>query len=185
MKKALLLVLALGMVMTASLAFAQNGAIILYSDNTTLSSCNIPADAGLFYVTAVHELHPGATASQFKFQNNGTTMIYLADTNYFSLVIGNTQAGVAVSYGGCLNGQIMVVTALYNGIGTSPACSSIEVVPDPAAPSGNIEAVDCNTTKVFPNGSLLTIKGDLSCPCGEIVPVEETNWGRVKSLYSN
>lgn len=186
MKKALILVLALGMVMTASLAFGQ-GAIKLYTDQT-LSSCNITNDSGTFFVTAVHEGHNGATASQFKLQNNGHTMIYLADNSAFSLVIGNTQAGIAVSYGGCFNGQISVVSAIYSGIGTSPPCSSIEVVPDPNAPTGNIEAVDCANppNKVFPAGSILTIKYDGTCDaCGIIVPVEETNWGRVKSLYSN
>jgi len=60
------------------------------------------------------------------------------------------------------------------------------MVPDPAAPTGQIEGVDCATTKTFPNGSSLTFDYDGTCPpCGEIVPVEETNWGRVKSLYSN
>ena len=184
MKKALLLVLALGMVMTASLAFAQGGAISLYTDVTN-ASCNLTADVGTIFVQVVHELHPGSTASQFMLQNDGHSMIYIADSSAFPLVIGNTQTGVAVSYGGCLNGAITVTQAIYSGLGSSPACSSIRVVPDPAAPTGQIEGVDCASVKNFPNGSVLTIKSDGNCTCGIIVPVEETNWGRVKSLYSN
>ncbi len=73
---------------------------------------------------------------------------------------------------------------LYSAAGPLP-CSTLEVVPDPAALTGQIEGVDCNQTKTFPNGSVLSFNGDASCPCGIIVPVEETNWGRVKSLYGN
>jgi hypothetical protein len=187
MKKALLLVLALGMVMTTGIASAQGGAVVLYTD-LAFTQCNTTASAGLLNAYVVHELHPGATAVQYSVQNNsGGMAFYLADQNPFTLVIGNSQDGVAISYGGCFNGQVHAQTILYQMLGAPAACTTLEVVPDPAAPSGFIEGVDCATPplKTFPNASRLTFNNDGTCSCGIIIPVEETNWGRVKSLYSN
>ena len=183
MKKALLLVLALGMVMTASLAFAQGGAIMMYAD-PGYTSCNAVNAAGVYTVYIRHELSPGTTASQFAITAN-PGMIYLADQIQGGfLSLGNSQSGIALTYGSCLAGAINILNILYSVAGPV-ACSTLEVIPDPNALTGQIEGVDCNVTKTFPNGSILTFNGDSSCPCGIIVPVEETNWGRVKSLYGN
>lgn len=180
MKKILLL--AAVFVMIASMVHAQ-GHVAIYLDGTGFTECNIASDVGLLTINVVHTLHPGATAVQYKIQNNGTTLIYLADVNFFALVIGNSQAGIAVSYGACLPGPILVQNILYNGIGTSPACSNLAVVPDPAAPSGFVEAVDCTATKVFPTAGIMVMKDDGSCPCMLWDRVEETTWGKLKSLY--
>lgn len=173
MKKALLLVLALGVVMTANLAFGQAGAITLYGD-PGYTSCNMVGAAGVVTVYIQHDLSPGTTASQFAITAN-PGMIFLADQVQGGfLSLGGSQTGIALTYGACLAGPINILNILYSAAGPA-ACSTLEVVPDPNALTGQIEGVDCNTTKTFPNGSILTFDADGTCSCGIIVPVEETN----------
>jgi len=185
MKKAMLLVLALSVVMTSSVAFGQAGAIVLYAD-IAYTSCNALYLSGVQTVYVRHELSPGTTASQFMLTNN-PGMIYLADqapTGSGFLLLGSSQTGIAISYNSCLGDAIPILNVLYSA--AAPAvCSTIEVVPDPAALTGQIEGVDCAQNSTFPNGSIMTFNSDGTCACGIVVPVEETNWGRVKSLYSN
>ena len=167
----------------ATAAFAQPGAVLLW-DDLAFTSCDAVSPAGVLTVYVTHEGHPGAKAVQYALsEDTGGSIIYLADVNNFALVIGNSQAGIAVSYGGCVAGQIHVQNVLYSVISNPTACTGITVVPDPAAPSGGIEGVNCADVKVQPNGSFLSFNDDGSCQCGEIVPVEATSWGRLKALY--
>jgi hypothetical protein len=167
----------------ASAAFAQ-GVVMLYADNT-FTQCDASPAPGLFTAYVVHEVTLGAKAVQYQvIEDTGGLLVYVADQNQFPLVIGNSQTGVAVSYGGCFNNQIHVQNVLYSLVGTPAVCTGLTVVNDPLAPTGEIEATDCNDVKTFPNGSFLSFSDDGSCPCGELqTPVEETNWGRVKALY--
>ena len=184
MKKALLLVLALSVAMTASMAAAQDGGTIgLYGDANGVS-CNVVGAAGVVTIYVIHELTTGTTASQFAITAN-PGMIYLADQVQGGfLSLGGSQTGIALTYGSCLPGPINILNILYSAV-APVACSTLEVVPDPNALTGQIEGVDCAQTKTFPNGSVLTFDSDGTCSCGPRVPVEETNWGRVKSLYGN
>jgi hypothetical protein len=51
----------------------------------------------------------------------------------------------------------------------------LRVVPDPESVYGEIEVVTCNFEVVKATGGELLV----NCP----VPVEQTTWGKVKSLY--
>jgi len=184
MKKALLLVL--GLCLIASSAFAQPGAVMLFSDNVTFANCDLTDNvAGLVSVFAVHSFTAGATAAQFAIQSNHT-MSYLAYASAHQVNVGNDpNVGVAVTYdAGCSAGPILLGTISYFASGTSPPCSGILVIADASAASGQIEGVDCLFLSTFPDASNLTVNTDGTCPCGRIVPVEETNWGRVKALYN-
>ena len=48
---------------------------------------------------------------------------------------------------------------------------------------GQVEVVDCQFASRIATGLTGTVNGNVTCPCGYPVPVEETTWGRVKSLY--
>ena len=184
MKKALLLVL--GLCLIASSAFAQPGAIMLYSDNVTFANCDLTdAAPGLLSVFAVHNFTAGATAAQFGIQSTHT-MSYLAYASAHQVNVGNDpNTGVAVTYdAGCSAGPILLGTISYFASGTSPPCSGILVVADEAAASGQIEGVDCGFVSTFPDASNLTVNTDGVCPCGRSLPIEESNWGRVKALYN-
>jgi len=187
MKTVLLLVLSVAVVMSASASFAQGvDAIMLYSDNITFADCNLVDGApGILNVYAVHAFVVGATAAQFAITESHT-MAYVAWTANHQVAVGNDpRIGVAVTYDlGCEAGPILVGWIAYFAAGSSPVCSNITVVPDPIAASGRIEGVDCFFVSTFPNASVLTINGDVTCTCGEQTPTEETSWGRVKALYN-
>jgi hypothetical protein len=107
--------------------------------------------------------------------------IWLSDTNVFPIVIGNSQTGVSVSFGACLSYPIHVMTMNFSAQGTTRPCCYYWVRPDPAASSGRIEGSDCDAEVVYLTGGATIIN---RLPGGCPVPVEETTWGRVKSLYA-
>jgi hypothetical protein len=198
MKKVLLL--ALGILLCAGLAFGQAGYIGLFKDATrTGCSTNITGVATM-RVYVFHMLAVQNSASMFGIKTTGLTgntdteCELVGITYYFTLVIGdpffsapydNDNAGVAIAYGSCMNGPIQLMRLNFSCYGdVPPPCSSLEVVPAPDAPSGTIETVDCADHKLVGNGSLFTINPDGTCVCGEVVPVQESSWGKIKSLYN-
>jgi hypothetical protein len=65
--------------------------------------------------------------------------------------------------------------------GTTPQCCLYPVLGIPS--SGNVEAVDCANHLIAAYGVTSVINPSGSCTCGS-VRVEESTWGRVKSLYA-
>ncbi len=182
MKKALLLVVGLSMIFTASLAFGQAGNIMLWTDPGH-TMCDTPA-AGFLFWYLTFEGHNGATAVQFAIDTHGN-FVKVADSWAFQLVIGASDTGVAIAFGSCLASPINLGNVIYNGLGTAAPCSTVDIVPDPGALSGTLEMVDCAQNTLIPGASHLTVASDGSCQCGVTVPVEETNWGQIKALYNN
>ncbi len=178
MKRTLLIGLCLTMV--ASLAFAQAGSIGIFSDAAG-SDCNFLDTGGLNQVYILHLNSPGATASQFRLDVTAAGWSHLGDTWNFATVIGNSVAGVSVAYGACFPSPIALGTINFFGA-NAPACTMINIVADPGALSGEIEAVDCESFKVFPTGGAGIVNPDGTCDCS--TPVQETTWGGVKALYN-
>lgn len=178
MKRTLLIGLCLTMV--ASLAFAQAGSIRIASDATGVE-CNFADAGGLVQVYLLHVDAPGATASQFKLDVSAAGWTHLGDTWNFATVIGSSMTGVSVAYGACFSAPIALGTINFFG-SAAPACSMINIVADPGALSGQIEAVDCASFKVFPTGGAGIVNPDGTCDCS--TPVQETTWGGVKALYN-
>ena len=182
MKKLLLISLAL--LFVGSNAFAQAGAIGMFVDAGTYVDCTgDDVGAALVPVYVVHHLTPGATAVQFRVvPMAGFACVYTGEIIHVPVSIGNTQAGISASYGGCLPAPILIATINYFCQGMSPTCSYLEVIPDPAAPSGTIEVIDCSFVKLVGNGGVLNWNNDGSCDCYD--PVKNTSWGGVKALYN-
>lgn len=183
MKKLLLLALALVMVMSVA-AYGQGGAIMLYSDPTA-TSCEIAGPgAGTIFVYVFHSFTNATTASAFRVQQNNTNFVWLSDLLQGpTLAIGNSDVGGDYAYTQCFPGPHNFVNILYNGTGSAAACATLEVVAAPGA--SFIEGVDCEDNLVSVDGSRLTVNGDGSCDeCGRIVPVQETNWGKIKAMYN-
>ena len=165
----------------ASMVFAQAGAVGVFSDAGG-TNCNMVDAGGLVQVYINHVYTTGATASQFMLQPPvGWT--HLGDMWNFSTVIGSSILGVSVAYGGCFSGPIALGVVNFFGA-SSPSCTIISIVADPAAPSGLIEGVDCalpDPGKFFPTGGSAVINPDGTCDCS--IPVRDTTWGGVKALY--
>ena len=184
MRKALLLSFALMLV--ASMAFAQAGSVGMFADPAGMS-CNLldlaPSGVKLYYV--VHVYTTGATASQYMAKvplcMTATGAIYLADTNMFSVTLGNSQTGVAVAYGACLTGPIHTQTIQVFAMGITPPCCYWPVTGDPNLPSGLIEGADCSYVTFYPTGGVGIINSQPNCDCN--IPAEDTTWGQLKALY--
>lgn len=177
MKRSVLI--AFMLVLSASMVFAQAGSVGVFAD-VAATDCNFVDAGGLVTVQIVHVYTPGATASQFKLEAPaGWT--HLGDTWNFATVIGSSVVGVSVAYGACFVGPIALGAINFFGGNLAP-CTLFSIVPDPASLSGEIEAVDCESFKVFPTGGSGIVNPDGTCSC--TTPVQETTWGGVKALYN-
>jgi hypothetical protein len=158
--------------------------VITLSDTPDGGGCEVFDNApGLLSIYVVHVFSSGATACQFwaPMPSCMTGAVWLSDTAQFPVVIGNSQTGVAVGYGACVQSPNLVLTINYFAVGTTQNCCYYEVQPDPHVPSGQIEVVDCASNLVFAPGGGIIVNPDQSCYCA--IRVEETTWGRVKSIY--
>jgi len=189
MKKALLLTIAI--LCVASLAFAQAGAgsVGVFADPAG-TVCNLYDSApGLFLAYVVHVYAPGATASQFRVTSNNA-MTYLSEAvtaPYIKIgtCAGPSGFGCAIAYGGCYPSPIMILTLQYFASGISPQCSYFKVEPDISVtpPKADVLATDCASPPnlLIATGGTAYINPNATCECD--VPVEETSWGQIKSLY--
>ena len=185
MKKSLLL--ALIVLCSASLAFAQlPGAVGLFADNAGVS-CNLTDTPGIAYVYVIHQWTDGATASEFKV-NVPTCMAWLADNSPFALKSGNFKDGTSIPYQSCLTHPIYLGSMLFSTAGICPPCTYMTVIENPnslpAPAAGEVYVVDCNTTSpglMKGTGGELIINPIQGCECD--VPAEDTTWGQVKALF--
>lgn len=179
MKRSLLIAVCLAL--CASLSFAQGGSIMLFN-STAANDCDMYDSApGLISVYVIHMYAPCVTASEFMVGQFGTVLTYIADTvTPPFLAIGNSQSGITIAYGGSYASPIHILTIQYFGSGISPPCTHLQVVAHPAV--GAIQAVDCATTIVPATGGDIVMNPvPPDCVCN--IPVKETTWGQLKSLY--
>lgn len=180
MKKVLLLTVI--MVFSASIASAQLGVVGAYSDPAG-TDCNIvDAAPGLLAIYIVHTMTNGVSAVQYSApQASCQTGSWLSDTKPFDVTVGDSQAGVAIGYGGCLSGAVNTLIVQYFADGGTPPCCEYPILPDPTL--GTILVADCAAVE-FPINAApnATINGDVTCDCA--VPVEESTWGAVKQLFN-
>ncbi len=171
MKRSVLIAIAL--ISIASLAFAQGGSIGVFADAAG-TQCNFVDTGGLIQVHFLHVNHTGATAAQFKLDLGGLPWNHLGDQWQTTTSIGGSVVGVSLGYGACFAAPFYLGVANFFG-SNAPICSLIQIVPDPTAPSGQIESVDCSLPspiKYFPTGGSGYVNSDGTCDCN--IPVEET-----------
>ncbi|MCK5645104.1 MAG: hypothetical protein KAJ19_30165 [Gammaproteobacteria bacterium] len=190
-KRASIIFTTILVMVTVGAVHAQPGSISLSSSSYRSWCCNsYDQQPGLIKIYVYHVFTPGATASQFMVvSSSGAYLTYLGESSPFDAVIGNSQTGIAISYGACLSSPISLLEIMYFGMGLSETCSFISVRPSPSTPSGNIEVADCSDPPnvLFSVGGDLVINPDESCMWWECFcdpdPVEQTSWGQIKSLY--
>ncbi|HEX5133568.1 MAG TPA: hypothetical protein VFX92_13915 [Candidatus Krumholzibacteria bacterium] len=185
MKKFVLTVAILAV--SAAPAFAQIGAPAVYADAAG-NDCNITPGAQFttFSAYIVHKSVTGATGSSFKLTTpSGNGFIYQASVPAAGLLtIGAIETGISVAYGGCITGDLLVFTINYFATaapGAVPPCQYVVLEADPSALQGTPLVVDCDYLEysVVPGKGI--IASDASCTCN--IPVQESTWGKVKSLY--
>ena len=184
MKKALLL--SITILCISSLAFAQPGGIGVFADPMGTSCDLLDAAPGLVLIYVVHVYSPGATASQFSVLESHA-MTYLSEAVTAPYIkIGTCTgafAGCAIAYGGCYPSPNMILTLQYFASGITPPCGYIKIREDVAAGKTDVLVTDCADPPnlLVATGGEGFINNDGSCPCN--IPVEETSWGQIKSLY--
>jgi hypothetical protein len=109
--------------------------------------------------------------------------VWLSDSQVFPVTLGDSQTGVAIGFGQCLQAPVHVLTINLFCQGPGTECCFVWAVPHPSASSGEIELVDCTETLYFGTGGAAIIQPDAN-QCMQYVPVQETTWGKMKSLYA-
>lgn len=165
---------------------AQEGGFIgLYAD-AAATSCNL-VPGGFLQVHVIHMRHTGMTASQFAAPAPGCmNAVYLGDQGMWPTQIGNSQDGVSLGYGACLTAPTYLMVINYSVEGDVDPCCLYPVLPDPHAPSGEIVGVDCSNNLTGIGGGTAVVNANPGCSCsdgGDPVPVVETTWGRIKTMY--
>ena len=187
--------------MCANLAYAQGGWIQLAGDPGGLT-CQISNATGSFnLVYQIHQSSPGTTLSRYALApSNPAAFVWVFDNYLPNAALGSAPTGVAIAYGGCKASPWMIGFSGYTML-ASTQCEYLDVVPDPASTSGTIESIDCTLPvplKFLAGCDILTFNpngaytcnppcgrfGPGSFDCGQTVPIRDTSWGRVKSLYN-
>jgi len=172
----------------ASMAFAQPGSIGLFADPGA-TNCNLTdAAPGLMLVYVVHVMSPGATASQFSVTAEpcfAATYLSEAVTAPYIKIGTCWGSGCAIAYGSCVPSPAMILTLQYFGSGLTSGCCFMHVKPDLSTtpPKATVLVTDCASPPnlLIATGGEAIVNTDETCNCN--VPVEETSWGQIKSLY--
>lgn len=182
-----MLLLAGAALCVAAIAFAQGGSVVVTMDPLG-TDCNLtdPSTPALCSYYVVHVCSPGATGIQYKI-NSGHTGTAFPDAPVFPVTIGSAATGVSIGYGECLGGVIHTLSLQYFCQGTTPPCSSIDVVGHPTATPPGLLAVSCEQSFVDAEGRSSSIEPDQSCVCDApdcgTIPVEASTWGNIKALW--
>ncbi|MGD8414464.1 MAG: hypothetical protein PVF33_09540 [Candidatus Latescibacterota bacterium] len=181
----ILLLLPLLLIVSAGAALGQTGYIGVYADPAG-TECMLSDRGGReVNVYVVHQATSGAAASQWRIvSGGGFDMTYLGET-WSTTALGDARSGVSTSYGACLASPILLCTVTYLAHGTSSPCSYLEVVADPASVGGEIEVVDCNSNFLSGSGGRLYVNPDGTCQCGQADNVRDTDWGRIKAMFTD
>lgn len=189
--------------------FAQLPGSIWVSSTPDGYGCEIVDVCTLVQVHIVHLHTDGVRGSRFMLEPvMGWT--HLGDVPDFPS-LGTSISGMIVCMPSCMPSPVHLVTVNFFG-SCAPPCTQIQIQPDPAAPSGLIEALDCNWNLMFPTGGAAVVNNDGGCPCiaglstdtatvpsdhrrkvalskssaahfCTPVPVESSTWGAIKSMY--
>ena len=166
------------------------------SDQSGLNSIfedNVP---GLMNVYVFHHYTNAATGCRFKAPKPiCMEAMYLGEavTAPFTRR-GNSQTGITISYGMCLSSPIHVLTISFFVQGTTPNCCCYFILPDHAAVPHGIHVTDCSDPpQLMLAHTYIGIINPAMNQCSEhtvpescinySVPVENSTWGAIKSLY--
>lgn len=186
MRKVLVLITALlVMALGATIVSAQvpNMQVYFTSDwgtygATSLETCPGPVLGTLYVVASNFDMWMIGAEYQVLYPPEITWIA--DDTGTGSISIGSSPVGIATTWPTPQNAfvpfAVNTVTVLYNCTGCPRNDIPIDVVPNPSAISGQVQAVR------WPDTALIYAVGmeSLICPT---VPVEETTWGSIKALY--
>lgn len=184
MKRVLLLALTMMCVAGAASA-AGVGHLGLFADQAGTSCDVTDATYASFAIYVLQVDADAANTSQFRvILPAGLTAIKGAfEVPGTMLSLGTFEGGITITYVGCKSSfPLLIGTLNFVGLGTTPGCQRFIIAADPAVASGKVEIVDCSSvihTVDYNLDAFLSTSG--SCGCS--VPVEQSNWSKIKALY--
>lgn len=175
MKK--VLILALGVILAANVAFADH--VGIYGDPAG-TTCGLTLTGfGLKSVYVVHKFTAGATASRWKVVDSSG--LFQAGNSSVYAVLGGPYTGASVGYGTCLSGSITAMTLNYFYQGETGFCKLMTITNDPIVAS--VIVTDCGFADKSATGGQFFFNPDGTClNCNEVA-TETTTWGTIKALY--
>jgi hypothetical protein len=171
----------------AGAARAFLGPISIFSDTGGTNCLVTDHQPGMISLYIVQRYSSGAVASQFRVEtSDGFTGVYVSHSVAPGFLdLGSPPDDYSVSYSGCVTGDFLVATLIYQGFGTSAACSHIEIRPAPTSPvPGEIAIVDCSSNLVAGTTfgpAVVNYQGECLVWC--IGAVESSTWGKIKAMY--
>ncbi len=152
-------------ILIAQLSFAQTGSICLFSDPAG-SDCSISDIVpGLLQVYVIHKNAVNVTAASFAAPlPDCMNAVWLGDMGMYPLIIGDSQNGLSVSYGGCFSSPIHILTMNIFGQGLSATDCPFQVLGHPD--TGLIEVVDCDQNLLVATGGISYVNSMIPCMCG-------------------
>lgn len=182
----LALFVALTMLMPAA-AFAHNGALSLYMDQT-ISDCDAPIGAFETVVIKMYYVRDQGfdlgNAVQFKLALSTTNAIFTPPPTWnplFTVTLGDIDNGQSLAAGGCLGVGFNVVyigdISVLNFGEFGPFTCKVLPAPNAEPPGIYITRCDVNQTRVDVLGGTFIFNG--TCNPG----VDNESWGAIKALY--
>ena len=199
MRRLLYVTISLLCVMGAGLAYAQGGWIQLAADPYGISCQYSNATGSFNFVYQIHQSSPGTTLSRYALvPSNPAAFVWVFDNYLPNAHIGSAPTGVTVAYGACKASPWVIGFSGYTMSATTQ-CEWLDFAPHPDATTGMVESIDCTlpTPVTYEAGCAILVYRppgaacNVPCgailgggyPCGHAVPVRDTSWGRVKTLY--
>ena len=179
MKKVLTTVFAVALMAFAMSASAQTPNIQVYFDeNGSQTATDCPAGGGFDQLTVIaNNWNMFMSAVEYRI-DYGPSFVFFGDIVDSPLVIGNSPAGISISWPLPQNAfdpfVVQRASVQWNCSDCAATNVPVQVLPNPA--SGKVQATR------WPDNVLFEGVGLTSLVCAT-VPVAETTWGKVKSLY--
>lgn len=176
MKK--VLILALGVVLAANVAFADH--IGIYGD-TGGTSCTLALTTPFAptNVYVIHKFTAGTTGSRWKVIDTST--LFQAGSSSIYAVLGAPYTGASVGYGNCLAPSVNAMTLSFVWFNQPITCGKLEIVTDPIVTG--IIVTDCNFAEKPATGGQFFFNANGTCVNCNEVATETTTWGTIKALY--
>jgi hypothetical protein len=162
------------------------GRISLYSDPAFVECALSDSEPGYADVFLVHNIGPVVgNAYLIRFQltaSAGFTGTWVQDAVPSGMsAVGTSPNGIVINYQACRSGDVHILRATYQLLGTSSACSFLRASGYPGV--GFIETMDCSFDSYSVEGGTLVVNPNESCPCQGPIAAQPSTWGRVKALY--
>lgn len=189
--KHVLLLLTVGALLCAAGSAGAGGRMALYADAGG-TDCGIEDGApGVVQIHMIYEGDQGAAAVAFAAPTPAcwTGAVWVGDIIDAGWLAGlgdthDLQKGTLVNLLGCYTGPVHLGLMSFVTQGKGQKCCRYEIIG--SVNEGGPGVLDCATTFVAIETGPALINPKGSCRCGDdnaLVAVDESTWGRVKSLY--